>query len=150
MKLSALNYTHLISGVAGLAIGLFVIWQVQGYPMGTPRRMGAGFFPLMLGILLVTLSLLILAVEGRGIARPDMPRPAWKGLIWVLLSIAAFAALVERAGLVPAIMASVLLSSRADESLTLLASVVLGAACAAIASGLFITALGLPLRMIVL
>ncbi len=148
MTFSRLNYTHLISGLTGLAIGLFVIWQVHGYPMGTPRRMGAGFFPLTLGILLVGLSLMVLALEGRGIVKPDMPRPAWGGLIWVLLPIAAFAALAEPAGLAPAIIASVLLSSRADDSLTLLTSLILGVGCAAVASVLFVLALGLPLRII--
>lgn len=150
MTISGLSYTHLFSGLAGLGIGLFVIWQVQGYPMGTPRRMGPGFFPFSLGVLMVGLSLLVLLVEGRGVSKPDMPRPAWRALIWVMLSIAAFAALAERAGLAPAVMASVLLSARADDSLTLLSSLVLGAVCAAMASGLFVLALGLPMRVIVL
>ncbi len=45
MWLSGLIYSHLTSGQTGLGIGLFGIWQVQGYPMGRPRQMGPGFFP---------------------------------------------------------------------------------------------------------
>lgn len=147
---SLLRYTHLICGLTGLGIGLFVLWHVNAYPMGTSTRMGPGYFPWMLGALMVVLSLGVLALEGRGVMAPDMPRPSWRGLIWILLSIAAFAALAERAGLAPAIMASVLLSARADDSLTLLSSLILGAICAAFSSVLFVLMLGLPLRVIAL
>lgn len=146
MRLGLLGYSHVVAGLGGVLIGVLAIVEASGYPLGSGTRMGPGYFPLALGALMILLGLGVLFLEGRGIAAPDIPRPAWRGLLWILLSVAAFAFLVERFGLAPAVVASIMLSAQADDDLSLKESLVLAALVAAASVAIFICLLGLPLQ----
>lgn len=148
MRLGLLGYSHVAAGLGGVVIGALAIVEASGYPLGSATRMGPGYFPLALGALTILLSLGVLFLEGRGISSPDIPRPAWRGLLWVLLAIAAFALLVERWGLAPAAIASILLSAQADDDLTLKESLILAVSVAAVSVAIFIYLLGLPLQSV--
>ena len=43
-----------------IVIGLFAVWYAQRYAFGSPRQMGPGFFPVVLGWVLAGLGVLIL------------------------------------------------------------------------------------------
>lgn len=145
MRRQALRQSHLWAGAAGILIGGLAVFEAWDYPMGSLTRMGAGYFPIILGVALVVLSVLVLIFEGRAALGPDIPRSSWRGLLWVPLAVSAFAILVERLGLVPAIIAAVVLSSFADDDLTWRETVILALSVAAVCSVVFIYLLGLPL-----
>ncbi|WP_050527071.1 tripartite tricarboxylate transporter TctB family protein [Pseudorhodobacter aquimaris] len=100
----------LAGGAILAAIGLFiVIYAAVHYDMGSVRRMGPGFFPAMLGGVLAVLGLVI-AVPAWMRAGQETPI-AWKDALAVLVALLVFAAGVERGGLVPVTVATVLIAS---------------------------------------
>jgi|SRR5690625_4441580 len=134
-----------LAGGLVIAVGILGFWQGLDYPLGTARRMGPGYLPLMLSGLMIVLGVLLVLVEGR---RPEAglsERPAVRGFIAVLASICAFALLIERFGLVPAVVATVLISSLADARTKPVAAVILAAAAALLAVVIFIWGLSLPM-----
>ena len=137
--------SHFVAGLAGILIGAFAIWESWDYPMGSVTRMGPGYFPFLLGIVLVIVCLGIIAFEGRLADGADIKLPAFRGLVWIPLAVAAFALLVERFGLGPAIVAAVFLSAQADDDLGWKETAVLALATAAVCIVVFIYILGLPL-----
>ncbi|MRX50855.1 tripartite tricarboxylate transporter TctB family protein [Paracoccus sp. S-4012] len=97
-------------GTAMAAIGLGVAgWAAAQYDLGTLRRMGPGFFPLGLG--------LVLALIGAGIAVPALartgtPQPiAWRESGAILGAIVVFGLGLERFGLIPTTAAAVLIAT---------------------------------------
>ncbi|OWY04688.1 hypothetical protein B6V75_00610 [Thioclava sp. F1Mire-8] len=102
----------LAGGVLLVAIGLFVtLYAVDHYEIGSLRRMGPGFFPALLGGVLAVLGVMIAlpALARRG----EAIRIAWKECLAVLAAILVFAAGLDRVGLVPVTLASVLIATLA-------------------------------------
>lgn len=107
---------HDIKDLAGgallAAIGLSVaIYAAAQYDIGSLRRMGPGFFPALLGGALAVLGLMIaVPAWGRTGSRVQI---AWKETAAVLAAILVFATGLERVGLVPITVATVLIASLA-------------------------------------
>ena len=87
-----------VSGLALLALALFVAWENRAYPLGTLVEPGPGYLPLALAVFLGVTGLVI-AVAGGGSTRfsenrwPELRRAA------VILVACGFAALaLERLG----------------------------------------------------
>lgn len=86
---------------------------------GTAARMGAGYFPWLLSMLLAGIGV---AVIGTAIA-PSVARErlsAWdlKGLVWITGSVVLFAVLLDPLGLIGALLVLVMVSSRASPDFT--------------------------------
>ena len=62
MKLTLSNNKDIWSGLMLIVIGAAAILVARNYPFGTALRMGPGFFPVMLGGLLIVFGLTILAI----------------------------------------------------------------------------------------
>ena len=62
MKLTLSNNKDIWSGLMLIAIGAAAILVARNYPFGTALRMGPGFFPVVLGGLLIVFGLTILAI----------------------------------------------------------------------------------------
>ena len=98
--------------VIGVAFAVFA----QEYALGTPARMGPGFFPTMLGVLLALLGLVILLrsfAGGNGELRVAAVR--WRPLALILLSVLAFALALPRLGIIASIALLVGMSSMASD-----------------------------------
>ena len=88
-----------------------IIVKVSDYPMGTAGRMGAGYFPFWLGIIMGVLGLIILG-KAFVTSGPAVAPFAWRPLLWILGAVLLFAlALHLKLGLVIAILALVCVSS---------------------------------------
>jgi len=48
-----------LSGLMFSGVGIAFAWGASGYSLGTGARMGPGYFPLMLGVILALLGMLI-------------------------------------------------------------------------------------------
>lgn len=94
--------------VIGFAFAIVV--KVYEYPMGTAGRMGAGYFPFVLGILMGVLGLIILAkaLFSRG---GPISKFAWRPLVWVLSAFVIFGLTAKILGLSIAIPVLVLIAS---------------------------------------
>lgn len=99
-----------------IAAGIAFAIGSTAYPMGTPARPGAGYFPLILSVLLVLLGVVVL-VQSLTAATGDgepIGGIAWRPLIATVASIAAFAVALPRLGLFVAIPLSVVVVSLAS------------------------------------
>ena len=58
------NYKDFMSGVMFIAFGAFFAILGRGYQMGTPAKMGSGYFPFWLGVVLGLLGLAVQVIRG--------------------------------------------------------------------------------------
>jgi hypothetical protein len=145
-------------GALIILIGLAAAWQGESYEVGTLTRMGAGFFPVALG---VTLTLLGIAIAvGARRARPTLPlavplgapqdaalRPEWRGWCCISLSVVAFVVMGRYGGLLPAAFAITFISALGDRENTLSRALVLATAISVICVVVFWWALRLQLPL---
>jgi len=111
-----------------IVIGLGVAAQATNYSLGSLARMGPGFFPLMLGMLLMFLGVLCLFATGLSVHDDDdedMGPPQWRGWIAIVSGIVAFIFFGKYGGLVPATFALVFISAMGDRSHTWLSALLL-------------------------
>lgn len=77
---------------------------IPGYAMGTPARMGPGFFPFYLGVMLFVLGVVI-AVYGirtHGVADSGFPKYHWRPILYVLGAVVLFGLILKAAGMLVA------------------------------------------------
>lgn len=89
--------------------GLFVAFLGSEMSIGSVRRIGPGFFPTGLGIIICVLGLLT-AFERE---TANFPRGSLRALIFIALALLVFALAVERLGLIIAVAGLVLLTALA-------------------------------------
>lgn len=150
-RLAQLSGRDLLAAAAVLALGIFGMVEAMDYRLGELRNIGPGAFPLAVSTLLVVSGLLI-AAEGTVAIRADRDQSAETAPVRVVIFIAAgllaFAFLMPRFGLLPAIAACVGLSAFADGSLRLWQVALLAAAVAAFCAVVFVVLLNLPLDLV--
>jgi len=112
-----------LAGVAAILIG-------YGYPVGTAARMGPGYFPRALGMILVLLGS-VLIIKGLRTHGPSISMPTLKPLAIVLASVVLFGLTVVPLGLVVATILLIVVSSTASHEFrwkeATIASIVLAA-----------------------
>ncbi len=135
-------------GALMLALGIGVAAQARFYEIGTLRRMGPGYFPLVLGVLLAVVGALIL-LGGLRAAAPAAPAApfAWRGPLAICAGLAGFAVLGRWGGLLPASFVSVFVAALGDKRNSLAAAAALAAAMtlAALVVFHFVLRIQLPL-----
>ena len=84
------------SGLMFMVVGVAFAWGASNYTIGTGARMGPGYFPLALGVLLTVLggiitfkALVVETVDGDKIGAF-----AWKPLIFIILANLVFGAMI--------------------------------------------------------
>jgi hypothetical protein len=143
--MSRVDKTDLLAGAVMVAIGGWFAIGALDYQMGTVVRMGPGYVPFGLGTIGVVLGLLIvLASLGR---QGALPRLGWRAAVPVLAAIGIFALILPWAGLVPATVASVLVSSLASPTSTLRSTLAVAAAAAVLVWVGFVVLLGMPIAV---
>ncbi|MBW6390079.1 tripartite tricarboxylate transporter TctB family protein [Billgrantia antri] len=127
-------------------LGLYIIWQGSSYDIGSLRRMGPGFFPIMVGSVLLLFSVLLAAEQWRTEKEQDfwIPRP----ILMISAGFVAFAALLERTGLVPATLALVMLVSLSEKPVRPLAAIATAVCLSVLGVSVFIYGLGIPVAAI--
>jgi Tripartite tricarboxylate transporter TctB family len=134
------------SGLIFIAVGIAALIIGRDYSLGTATRMGPGYFPALLGGLLTLFGAIIaaraLVVSGQGIAAVS-----WRPLILVIAAMLAFAALLEPAGVVIATIALVIVGCLASHESGWRDMAFLIVFLLALALGLFIYGLGLPIKV---
>lgn len=107
----------ILGGLSLAALGLFAAWYAQqNFDIGNLTRMGPGFFPVGLGLILAVLGVFIaLPAFFRGGERTSVQ---WKTLALVTASLCVFAFTLKPMGLVFATFVAALTSSLADREIT--------------------------------
>jgi hypothetical protein len=124
-------------GVAAIAIG-------SNYALGTAARMGPGYFPRILGIMLIVLgaALSLRALRSQG---SPLPGVKWRPTLIVLGSVVLFGVMVNTAGLVLSTIVLIVLSSAASHEFRPREALISGVLLAALAVGVFVIGLKLQL-----
>jgi hypothetical protein len=131
------------AGAMLIAIGAMAILIARNYTFGTSLRMGPGYFPVVLGGLLILFGLYILAM---GLRRGEKIEGAWsiRGLIILPLSLVLFGILIDRAGFVPAMLVLIFGSATASMEFKFVEVLLFSVFLTALAVAVFVWGLGLP------
>ena len=134
-------------GLFLIAVGAVATYIARDYQFGSALRMGPGYFPTVLGGLLILFGIYTLAM---GLTRTDAIEGSWslRALILLPLSLVLFGLLVDRAGFVPAMLVLVFGSASAGREFRPLEALVFAAFMTALCAALFVWALGLPYPLI--
>jgi len=140
------NPVDFFAGLLFLGFGIGAMLVARDYPMGTTIGMGPGYFPTILGGLLVCVGLVL---AGRAFWLPGerVATFVFRPLLLVHGAVVAFALLVEPLGLALAILALVPLSRLGGWEVRAAEVAILALVLAALALGIFVYGLGLPFRV---
>ncbi len=149
MNLAFLERKDFWSGVMLIATGTAAILIARNYQFGTSLRMGPGYFPTVLGGLLVVFGIIVGAKGFRSDAERFEESWSLRALIVLPLSLVLFGLLIDRAGFIPAMLALIVgaaAASAQSRPIEVLVFAILLTACCVV---VFIWALGLPYELIV-
>ena len=132
------------SGVLFVAIGAFALVAGSKYTIGTAARMGPGYFPRILGILLIVLGA-ILALRSFRLQGDAVPGWKWRPTLLVLGSVVLFGAIVKPVGMAISTVILILLASAASHEFRPKDAAISGVLLAALAVGVFVIGLNLQL-----
>jgi hypothetical protein len=114
-----------------LLLGVGAAVTGSGYKLGSLAKMGPGFMPVMLGIVLAFLGVLI---AGTALGSPEtvdekfLPdNPQWFGWLCILGGPVLFIILGQVGGMIPAVFACVFVCALGDKTATYKSSAVLAA-----------------------
>lgn len=138
------NARDVIAGLLFMAFGAVALVMAQSYAIGTAARMGPGYFPRLLGMLLLGLGALqlVLGLRSRLVAPLAL---RWPPLLILLASVGLFIVLTPWLGLIAACLVLVLVSSAASREFRWKEALIVGAVLGAAAAALFVRGLGVPL-----
>lgn len=143
MRLRIRNQEDFWAGVMFIGFGLLAVIISRDYPMGTAMRMGPGYFPTYLGVIMMVFGAIVAAMSFKLEARKLTPF-AWKPAIMLGLAFVVFGWGIDHIGFVPSLFAVIVLSAAGGATFkwgeVLLLSVVLIVG----AVGIFIYGIDLP------
>jgi hypothetical protein len=147
MQLEFRNNRDVWAGAMLIATGAAALIIARDYAFGTALRMGPGWFPSVLGGVLVLFGLYLVA---QGLRSNEKIEGNWslRALVVLPLALVLFGLLMEYAGFVPALIVLIVGSSAAGSEFRLIESLALAVGLTFFAVLLFIYGLGLPYPLI--
>jgi hypothetical protein len=145
------------SGLMFTAVGVAFAWGATTYTVGTGARMGPGYFPLMLGIVmaLIGVAITFTSMVTETADGDKVGKWAWKPLFFILAANLAFGILlgglpnlgIPAMGLIIAIYALVLIAGAAGSEYKVSTSLILATVLAVGSYIAFIWALKLQIQV---
>ncbi|HWH48899.1 MAG TPA: tripartite tricarboxylate transporter TctB family protein [Burkholderiales bacterium] len=146
MKIGIRSPRDFCAGLIFLFFGVVAAYIARDYPMGSAVRMGPGYFPYVLGILLALLGVAVciksLVIHGERVESVNL-----RALLLVLGAVGVFAATIESAGIVIATILLVGVGAAASPESRPREVLVLILVLVALAVGVFTYGLGLPFKL---
>jgi ABC-type anion transport system duplicated permease subunit len=132
-----------------MIIGLFFAIIATQYQMGTAAKMGPGYFPFYLGILMTLLGLLVLVKSFSATAVIEsIPKFNWRIIIQITGSVVLYGLLLPRLGFLIAVVALVLVSASASKEFTWKGSLINAAFLVAFTYSVFVMGLKLQFPLL--
>jgi hypothetical protein len=138
-----------IGGLLVMAIGAGFLLFGRELEMGSSFRMGPGYFPTVLSLLMIALGAVLTALAWR--AQPEegaFAHVPWRGLLLILGATVFFGLALRGLGLAPVLVLAVLATAWASRYAGWRSSVPLALGLAVFCSVLFVKLLGLPLPLL--
>jgi hypothetical protein len=137
----------ILAGLVFIGFGLAFSIGAATYEIGTALRMGPGYFPLVVGGLLVLLGILVIAkgsVAGEEAAIGAVP---WKSVAVIVGALLFFGATIRGLGVVPSVFVTTLVAGFSGPRPGFVAPVVVATALTVTCVVIFVVALQLPLPL---
>ena len=100
------------AGIMFIVVGAFFAIIATQYRMGTAAKMGPGYFPFWLGVLMAFIGLLLLFNSfSKKTAEEKMPKWDFKIMLWITGSVVLYGILLPTMGFIFAIFALVFASA---------------------------------------
>ena len=147
MKIELRNNKDFWAGIMLSATGAASIFIARGYPFGSAMRMGAGYFPTILGGILVLFGLYVMII-GLRTGEKIAVHCSLRALIVLPLSLVAFGILMAHAGFIPALAALIFGSASAGRDFKFSEVLLLTLILTGLSVAVFIWGLGLPYPLI--
>lgn len=136
-----------LAGVLYFGIGATALFAAREYGMGSAARMGPGYFPMILGGLLMLFGIISIlrSIVSSGEA---VDKIVWKPILSVTGGIVCFAFLLRPAGMLIALIALILISASASAKFRFDWRATIAMLCLVALSGLvFVKGLGVPMPL---
>ena len=143
MKQVQFDSTNAICGLTFIALGSFFIYQCLNLELGTAFRMGPGYFPLILAVILTLLGVVVL-VQATRVKGEQMGPLALRGMLFILPAPVFFGLTVRGLGFVPSLFFTALIAAFASSRMKPGMALALAAAITVFSAAVFSYALGLP------
>ena len=132
------------SGLMFTVTGVAFAWGASTYTVGNGARMGPGYFPRILGLMLIVLGAII-ALRGVRVRGEAIPKWKWRPTLVVLGSVVLFGSIVAYIGVAISTIVLIVASSAASHEFRWKESLIAGVILSALANGVFVIGLGLQL-----
>ena len=135
------------AGLFYILLGALAMFIARDYPFGSALRMGPGYFPTVLGGIMIAFGI---AVMMMGIKNNEKMKPHWsfRALFVLPLSTVVFGVMMEEAGFIPAMLVLVPLSASAGREFKFVEVSLLTIGLTILSTLVFIKGLGLPYPLI--
>jgi hypothetical protein len=140
------NQPNFAAGALYLVFGAGFAGLSSDHAMGTATRMGPGYFPFFLGILLGLFGLVGMVRSCSFLRKEKIILEDWdrRSLIWMIGSVVLFAVLIQYFGLIAALVFLVMLSSAASREFTWKGSLLNTVILLSLSLAVFVYGLSLP------
>ncbi len=147
MKLEIGSNRDFWAGLMFFMFGAVALFFARDYPFGKALRMGAGYFPTLLGWVLILFGIYIMV---KGLRRNEKVQGGWsiRALIMLPLVTVLFGVLMDRAGFIPALAVLAFGSAAAGNEFKWGEVLLLTAFMTVLSVAVFIWGLGLPYPLI--
>ena len=142
MKLALPNNKDFWAGLMFTVIGALAMFVARDYRFGSASSMGSGFFPTLLGAILIAFGICIMAVGLRSKEKIKAGL-SLRALIILPLSIVLFGQLMEHAGYIPALMVLILVAAASSSEFKVMEALLFAAVLTLAMVAVFIWGLGL-------
>ncbi len=143
-----LNNKDILAGATFALCGVFFLGQaLLSLEVGSALEMGPGYFPVIIGGLLIVLGLAI-AIKGAMAGAVPIGALNWRGIVLIGLAPVLFGILVRPFGLVPATAVAVLVASFASARMSVWFALALTVGLTALCVLIFSVWLGLNLPLV--
>lgn len=148
MKLRIRNQKDVAAGLLYVAFGAAFSLGALGYKLGEPARMGPGWFPFSIGILLIIVGA-ITALSGMRATSGEHKVKAieLRTLAWVTGAVVLFGLLLQPLGMIAALAVLVIVSSLASHEFTWKGALATTAALILFSTGVFIWGINLQIPL---
>jgi hypothetical protein len=132
------------SGLLYFGCGLFFAGFATSYSMGTAAKMGPGYFPFWLGVMLCMIGAYVALTSIKKTAEQTEVEPFdWKTILTILGGVVAFGLLLQPMGLYVALFALIIISAFASHEFSWKGTLINAAVLLILCSAVFVYALKL-------
>ncbi len=147
MKFDWRNNRDFFAGLMYIVTGAAGWWIARDYPFGSALRMGPGYFPSVLSVMMIAfgVAVMMMGVKNNEKIKGNL---SLRALIVLPLATVAFGYLMEEVGFIPAMLVLIPFAAVAGREFKWLEVLLLTIGLTVLCTAMFIYGLGLPYPLI--